>query len=182
MNLYVVTLIYSTITLAALFVYFPLVWLNATFTFAYLPASSVPFYASSSADTPGLPQYGWTWWFLALDLLRFLPIYYIFIVLSIPKRYAPAIKPKEKRTQLTLGWNILLGFLGAIEAIKAVAFGIMALNALTNFANCFDTADNCTNYIYVMALVSSILFCLWDFIWIWGAGTAINEYIMEKKE
>lgn len=182
MSFFVGVLVYMTITLVALFIYFPLVWLNVVFTFNYLPASAVPYYNSGIATTEGLPQYGWTWWSLALDLFRFIPIFYLFIVLSIPKRYSPKIDPKDKRVQLNLGWNILLAILAVIEAVKAVMFGFMAINSLSNFANCFDITTSCTNYIFWMAFWYSIAFLLWDIIWIFLLGSSIQRYVLEEEK
>lgn len=187
MGFYVLSLVFSSITFVALLVYFPLVWLNVVFTFSALPGTDIPYYNPNN-----LPRYGPIWWILALDILRFLPIFYLFIMLSIPRRYAPKINLKSINTndyskpqiELRIGWNALLIILIIVELLKFIAYMISWADDISVFDNCVDppNADGCSNYIFYMAWISSLLFAIWDAVWVYSLGKSMQLYILKKED
>jgi hypothetical protein len=187
MGFYVLSLVFSSITFVALIIYFPLVWLNVVFTFSALPGTDIPYYNPNN-----LPRYGPIWWILALDILRFLPIFYLFIMLSIPRRYAPKINPKSINTndyskphiELRIGWNTLLAILIIIEILKFIAYMISWADDISVFDNCVDppNAAGCSNYIFYMAWISALFFAIWDAVWVYSLGKSMQLYILKKED
>lgn len=188
MSFYVLSLVFSTITFVALVIYFPLVWLNVVFTSSALPGTDVPYYSPNN-----LPQYGPIWWILAFDIFRFLPIFYLMIMLSIPKQYQPKNDNRfytdqgyrgRNHIDLRVGWNILLAILIVLEFVKFIAYMISWADGASVFDNCFDppNAAGCSNYIFYMAWISSLIFLLWNAIWTYFLGRSLQTYILEKQD
>jgi hypothetical protein len=74
-SIFVIFTIITSLTVLALIFYYPIVFLNYTFTNQYLPTSDIPYYNAGLGGTQ-TNRYGGNWWVNASDVFRFtLPVF-----------------------------------------------------------------------------------------------------------
>lgn len=157
-------LIYTGIPFVALLVYFPLVFLNLTFTFDQLKPSNVPFYKGNTLD-----RYGFEWWWLTLEMLRFIPIVLPYILVALPTMQK---NPKNSLLLSLFGaFNLIVCIIEFLRIIMVLF--IYLWENLSVLDDCFDVTNACTgnNYIIGLNLWYAIGFFLWN---------AIGYYLFSK--
>lgn len=171
--MFTLVLVFTIITTVALIIYFPLVWENLIFNFVGLPCANVPFYNGGC-----LNRYGVEWWFIATDIFRWIPIFYLYIMLALP---LATDKPDGKSWAIV--YKVIMIFGAVAELVKFIYYAIMLITfwgIVSVLPNC--TTSGCTGYNFVYWLIFgySLGFFFWLLIWAFALSGPMLEYFESK--
>ena len=157
--MYTQAIIFSIVSLLLLFVYFPWVFLNLTFTFTELPPSKIPWYLGNA-----LPRYGFDWCLLALDMTLLIPPFIAIYITGVPFHGKYSVVGNQSFFQYTTY------IIATFEIIKALMY-ILVYAWIWPSASVIDdnwVVDSPTtskNYIFWIMFGTSLFFSIWYFVW-----------------
>lgn len=157
-TLFYLTSLFNGFVVVSLFVYFPIVYLNYTYTSTYLTAADIPYYAGADTSTGAwtADRYQYQWFEMAFDILRF----------SAPLMALSAIANGSMTPKTSMFWvyQVALGLLVVCEIWKLVMrlFVGWAFCSYNPFCHNFDPTVSTANYVFLIAAWSCIPYGLAD--------------------
>lgn len=159
----------TTILSLLMMFYFPIVWLNFTFTFNDLTANDIPFYYTCN-DNGNLPcklvnglfsanRLGLSWWFFAFDILMIFALFIPYILILIIE-YG---KKAQSVLVMFFCYILPLSIITALQWIRIVynfLFVIFCESAqlCRNFNS--NSNPNIPNWIFITQFVFNFVFCI----------------------
>ena len=156
---FVITAIIASLDVLAILFYFPLCFLNLTFTFDELSPSDIPFY-NPSTSTAQTNRYNYGWWESATDILRPVCPILMYMAICTQLMWGP---------HSPMGYIIPLAIIAVLETLKTVVRAYWwAVCATWQFCRNFDPnmPAGTANYVYVSIVIFQIFFFLTSIIFL----------------
>lgn len=157
---FVIVAIVASLDVIAILFYFPLAYLNLTFTFDDLPVGDIPFY-NPSTSIAQTNRYNYGWWEMATDSFRFLQPILMYMAICTEMLWGP---------HSPMGYIIPLAIIAVLETLKTVVRSYWwAVCSTWQFCRNFDTSmpAGSANYVWISIVIFQIFFFIISLLYLW---------------